>query len=75
MRFLNAKYLFLFVIALTLFLHLPFLSSDPDPRSDVNTRGAWTDEGLYASQARNFITTGSLSLKENSTFIRGPSKP
>ena len=64
--------LLLLILGLLLISHLPFLKSDPDKNCDLNTRGAWTDEGLYAAQSRNFINTGVLSLTENSTFIRGP---
>lgn len=53
-------------------LHLPFLTSDPDTLVDVHTRGAWTDEGLYSAQARNFINTGVVNIKEESSVIRGP---
>lgn len=53
-------------------LHLPFLMSDPDKQVDLHTRGAWTDEGLYAAQARNFLNYGEFGIEENTTFIRGP---
>lgn len=52
--------------------HLFFLSADPDSLVDIHTRGAWTDEGLYSIQARNFIHQGSFGLTENTTMIRGP---
>lgn len=66
-RFLPA--VLLLILLLT---HLPFLFSDPDTHVDIHTRGAWTDEGLYAAQTRNFLLTGSFGLQENSTMIRGP---
>lgn len=59
----------LFVLFLA---HLPFLQYDPDQNVDLHTRGAWTDEGLYASQTLNFLERGKLDLYENSTFVRGP---
>ncbi len=52
--------------------HLFFLAADPDSLVDIHTRGAWTDEGLYSIQARNFIQQGSFGLTENTTMIRGP---
>jgi len=63
-----------FPVLLILFLlfHFPFLTADPDTLVDLNTRGAWTDEGLYAAQSRNLVDAGSFSLHENSTFVRGP---
>ncbi|HRZ77853.1 MAG TPA: hypothetical protein P5248_10835, partial [Bacteroidales bacterium] len=60
------------LLLLLLLAHLPFLAWDPDGTADVHTRGAWTDEGLYASQTLNFIETGRLDLHENSTLVRGP---
>ncbi|NCA87185.1 MAG: hypothetical protein EOM83_16760 [Clostridia bacterium] len=52
--------------------HLLFLTSDPDQRVDVHTRGAFTDEGLYSAQARNFVNSGSFGFTDNSTLVRGP---
>ena len=60
------------LLLLVLLLHLPFLDADPDKSVDIHTRGAWTDEGLYAAQARNFVNYGDFGLEENTTFIRGP---
>ena len=60
------------IILLLFLLHLPFLTADPDTQTDLHTRGAWTDEGLYSSQVRNFLNTGTFDAKENSTFVRGP---
>lgn len=53
-------------------MQLPFISYDPDTLLDLNTRGAWTDEGLYASQARNFVNGYGFDLQENTTAVRGP---
>lgn len=52
--------------------HLFFLTSDPDQLVDVHTRGAFTDEGLYSAQARNFVNSGDFGFTENSTLVRGP---
>jgi hypothetical protein len=52
--------------------HLFFLTSDPDQLVDVHTRGAFTDEGLYSAQARNFVNSGSFGFTDNSTLVRGP---
>ncbi len=61
-----------FLIFLFFILHLPFLTADPDTLVDVHTMGAWTDEGLYAAQARNYIYYGDFGMEDNTTFIRGP---
>jgi 4-amino-4-deoxy-L-arabinose transferase-like glycosyltransferase len=66
------KYLPLIIIVIYFCLQLPFLKADPDTIVDPNTRGAWTDEGLYASQIKNLVNHGTFDLKENSTFVRGP---
>lgn len=60
------------VLVLFFICHFPFLTADPDTHTDIHTRGAWTDEGLYTSQIRNYVIDGHFDLKENSTFIRGP---
>ena len=52
--------------------HLFFLTSDPDQLVDVHTRGAFTDEGLYSAQARNFVHSGSFGFTDNTTLVRGP---
>lgn len=67
------KKIFPIAILIILFAcHLPYLTSDPDTLTDIHTRGAWTDEGLYSSQVRNYLVDGHFGLKENSTFVRGP---
>lgn len=67
------KFRFVYLLLLlVLLLHLPFLDADPDKSVDIHTRGAWTDEGLYAAQARNFVNYGDFGLEENTTFVRGP---
>ncbi len=66
------KFLPLIILVIYFGLQLPFLKADPDTVVDINTRGAWTDEGLYASQVKNLVNHGTFDLKENSTFVRGP---
>jgi len=67
------KKMYLYLLLILLFaMHLPFLDADPDSLVDINTRGAWTDEGLYSSQIRNFVNGYGFDLEENSTFVRGP---
>lgn len=66
------KPLILGVLLLLFLLQLPFLSADPDRGTDLHTRGAWTDEGLYTSQIRNYLAHGEFNARENSTFVRGP---
>ncbi|MFH0865666.1 MAG: hypothetical protein V1904_05700 [Bacteroidota bacterium] len=66
------KYFPFIILLVFLILHLPFLTSDPDPETEPDMRGAYTDEGLYTSQIRNLINQGHFGMKENSTFVRGP---
>jgi hypothetical protein len=66
------KYLPLIIVVIYLILQLPFLTADPETNVEPLMRGAWTDEGLYASQIRNFVDHGNFDLKENTTFLRGP---
>lgn len=68
---MKARFLYFTLIVLVV-LHLPFMGSDPDKQVDLHTRGAWTDEGLYASQLRNFVNYGDPGITENTTLIRGP---
>jgi hypothetical protein len=60
------------LMALLLIAHLPFLNADPDSLLSLNTRGAWTDEGLYTAQLRDFINHGSFDLYNNNGFIITP---
>ena len=60
------------LLLLLLTCHFPYLTADPDKLSDIHTRGAWTDEGLYTSQLRNALIDGRFDIKESTTFIRGP---
>ncbi|MCK9613452.1 MAG: hypothetical protein M0R16_11275 [Bacteroidales bacterium] len=68
------KYLPAIIVILYFFLHFPFLKCDPDTLVDptIYMRDAWTDEGLYSSQIRNYVDHGTFSMTENSTFVRGP---
>ena len=69
MPFLKRYYAILLLL-LVWAMHLPFITADPDPEFDVHTRGAWTDEGLYPVQSRNFVNHGVLNLEENETIMR-----
>lgn len=60
------------LLLLLFLIHFPFLNADPDRGTDLHTRGAWTDEGLYTSQIRNYLACGEFNATENSTFVRGP---
>lgn len=66
---INPVFLLIGLLGIT---HLLFLPADPDSLVDIHTRGAWTDEGLYSAQTRNFIHFHSFGIKENTTMIRGP---
>jgi hypothetical protein len=61
--------LFLLCIGLT---HIPFLLSDPDTLVSLNTRGAWTDEGLHTAQLRDYINHGKLDLYNSNSFVISP---
>ena len=64
MQFIKKNYIY-FILFLIVLIHLPFLNSDPDIAVDKITRGAFTDEGLYTSQIKNFINSGIFNLYEN----------
>jgi hypothetical protein len=68
---MNSKVVYL-ILVIFFISHLPFLAADPDTQVDLHTMGAWTDEGLYSAQARNFISYGDFGIRDNTTFIRGP---
>jgi 4-amino-4-deoxy-L-arabinose transferase-like glycosyltransferase len=63
---------FIIILILFLLMHLPFLDADPDILSDRYSRSAWTDEGLYTSQIRNWVNHGEFSMWENDAFIKTP---
>jgi hypothetical protein len=52
-------------------LHLFFISADPGLHLGPG-RDAWTDEGLYTAQLRNYLNTGHFNLEENPTFFKTP---
>lgn len=60
------------MILLLLLFHLPFLGADPDSLVSLNTRGAWTDEGLFTAQLRDYINHGTLNLYNSNGFILTP---
>jgi len=66
---MKAYSILLFV--LLFFLHLPFLSSDPDHNVSFS-RDAFTDEGLYTSQVRNFLITDSFNIEESDASVKTP---
>lgn len=66
------KYLPYFIILLYFFLQLPFLSSDPETAADPYSRGAWIDEGLYVSQARNLVNHDDFNVTETDGFVKAP---
>lgn len=61
--------LLLICIGLT---HIPFLPADPDTLVSLNTRGAWTDEGLHTAQLRDYINHGKLNLYNSNSFVISP---
>lgn len=52
-------------------LHWIFLSSDPGVHIGPS-RDAWTDEGIYTAQVRNFVNFGRMDIEENPTFFKTP---
>lgn len=63
-------YLFLIIVSF-ITLHLAFLFGDPQIPFDFS-RGAWTDEGLYLFQMRNFFLTSQLELNVSDGFLKAP---
>ncbi len=62
----------LWILFLTLaLLHVPFLNADPDHAISFS-RDAFTDEGLYTSQVRNYLNTGTFNLNESDATIKTP---
>lgn len=63
----------LFILLLTgwLVLHLFFLSADPGVHIGPS-RDAWTDEGIYTAQIRNYVNHGQLNIQENPAFFKSP---
>lgn len=53
------------------FSHFPFLSADADLTLGSG-RGAWTDEGNYTSQIRNYINHNRFDISGYYTFLKTP---
>lgn len=65
----NYQYLLLFILIVV--IHLPFLDADPHYFHSTG-RAAFTDEGLYAAQSRNFVNNGSFQLLSSDALIKTP---
>src|SRR5688572_14675694 len=61
----------LLISVLFLLLHLPFFNADPDTNISFS-RDAFTDEGLYTSQVRNYLLTGEFHLEESDAAVKTP---
>jgi hypothetical protein len=59
-------------ILLLLLLQVPFLQADPDGLLAWHSRGAYTDEGLYTSQIRNYVNHSSFNINETDGFAKAP---
>ena len=59
-------------IVLLVAMHLPFLQADPDGLLAWGSRGAYTDEGLYTSQVRNYINHGQFDINQTDGFAKAP---
>ncbi len=61
-------------LSLVLFMgaQLFFIKADPDERSDIYTRGAHIDEGLYSYQSREFVDFGTVDPYVCDAFTRSP---
>ncbi len=70
-KYLTPKWGLLLLSLIYFSLQIPFIKADPDIQISWS-RGANTDEGLHASQIRNFITHGNLGLQESDNFIKTP---
>lgn len=66
------KYLPLIIVIAYFLLQLPFLTVDPDTKADPYSRGAWIDEGLYVSQARNLVNHNDFKVTETDGFVKAP---
>jgi hypothetical protein len=65
----NYQYLLLFILIVV--VHLPFLDADPHYFHSTG-RAAFTDEGLYAAQSRNFVNNGSFLISSSDALIKTP---
>ena len=52
--------------------HVPFLSADADHHGPQQSRGSWTDEGLYAGQIRNYLNNNQFNILESDALIKTP---
>jgi hypothetical protein len=59
------------VVSFFFISQIPFLHADADLYLS-HSRGAWTDEGLYTLQLRNWLNTGNWNLQETDAFLRAP---
>ena len=59
------------ILGLVFISHFTFIEADADLNL-TNSRGPWTDEGLYASQIRNYILHNQLNLDKSDTAIKTP---
>lgn len=70
-KYLTPKWGLLLLSLVYFSLQIPFIKADPDIQISWS-RGANTDEGLHASQIRNFLNHGNLGLQESDNFIKTP---
>lgn len=67
----NQQVILIFLSLLLFAIHLPFLNADPLVLIPYG-RDAFTDEGLYAAQIRNYIHNSNLTLQESDALIKTP---
>jgi len=61
-----------YVIAIVLLLiHIPFINADPFVLLD-NSRGAFTDEGLYLYQISNYLKGFGFDINGSDGFLKTP---
>ncbi len=68
------NYRFFAIYALIIFmvlLHLPFIFSDPNVPFDESA-GAYTDEGLYLFQSKNWLNGHGLVITESDGWLKTP---
>jgi hypothetical protein len=63
---------FLALLFTYLLSQLPFLTADAALNIAGDSRGAWTDEGLYTCQIRNFIHHGRFDILDGDAFLKSP---
>lgn len=63
---------FSYIVILVFFVaQFPFIDADADMHLS-HSRGAWTDEGLYTLQIRNWLNTSIWNMSETDAFLRAP---